>query len=148
MNNLARVTEEVYYPEELRKRSSLREDSLKKELHSGKKEARSSPLAFFLFSSILICALILGYVIQHAMITQNAFYIDDLKSNLREINIEKAKVQVDIENLQNEQRIQEIATKKLGMVSPQKVTYIDLSIPTKPTYKEVALLNSPKKDKD
>ncbi len=76
---------------------------------------------------VIICLSILFNVIQRTSVIENSMKEDNLIKTLQEEKLYKEKLMAEIAQLRSPERIEEIATIKLGMVIPTQVNYVKLS---------------------
>ncbi len=107
----------------LRKKKSVKREQIR--------EVKS--IAFGLFRLIFF-AVILGSLASLAIsiyfrvgVTKNSFYTSDLQERIAKEKVVKEKLEAKLAFLRSPQRIEQVATTKLGMVKPRSISYLVLT---------------------
>lgn len=105
-----------------------------------KTQTRQFPVAGFLTAIFFIFGLSFIHVYQQALVDQNSSDISQLRTAIAQQENANAKLRVQDMMLQSPGRLEQIADVSLGMVKPEKVSYIVL-----PAQSRSKKTNEPKK---
>jgi cell division protein FtsL len=92
------------------------------------RRARRRPLAFFVFSSLVVGGIVLALTAFNAVLAQSSFRIHDLSTRVQELSQTYERMQLEEARLSSPGRIAK-AARKLGMVLPEQVEVIHVRIP-------------------
>jgi cell division protein FtsL len=92
---------------------------------------------------VFICMIVAGVMIsqiaQRELIVRSSYQLVSVKNQVNNLQKENEFLKIELAGLSSPDRIQQIATKELGMVVPEKVHYVQTAS-TEKTTKETALL--------
>ena len=92
---------------------------------------------------VFICMIVAGVMIsqiaQRELIVRSSYQLVSVKNQVNNLQKENEFLKIELAGLSSPDRIQQIATKELGMVVPERVHYVQTS-PTEKATKETAQL--------
>ena len=130
-------------PERVRRTSmvlkSTRSDGQAAKEERNDRFAQSRLRRQIVFICMIVAGVMISQIAQRELIVRSSYQLVSVKNQVTNLQKENEFLKIELAGLSSPDRIQQIATKELGMVVPEKVHYVQTAS-TEKTTKETALL--------
>ena len=130
-------------PERVRRTSmvlkSTRSDGQAAKEERNDRFAQSRLRRQIVFICMIVAGVMISQIAQRELIVSSSYKLVSVKNQVNNLQKENEFLKIELAGLSSPDRIQQIATKELGMVVPEKVHYVQTAS-TEKTTKETALL--------